>query len=679
MLKVKWRPELSPPCDGCCVFASQPADKAGPPTARAGPAADKAGGNKGVLRKAPLCVIFCICALCVSAQVKDTTVKHHYDEVTFFTLNDPHLTLQFDSSLTDFHLYPLFRRGDPFAEAIGNTGLPVVSPRMVWRRPLGVDAGFHAHDAYLYHHNSIPFYNPPFPFSSLEYVQGLGGEQQLHALHSQNIRGRVNLGADYRLLGSRGFYDRQMTNIDNLHLFAGVRTKSRRYGVLASFLLNDVENETNGGVAQFHRDNPDSLFSLPLKSQATMRNTTASMKQNEKELTLYQHLDFGKKFSVPVSEGKDTSLFYPKLRLFHRLAWGQMTYQYNDPEPDSGYYAHFFLRTDSTFDSMRHITFQNSVGIELPRNRSQVARTTNYSPIAGKAWVKYSVDHLSQEGNAFYYSNTHAGLRLESQPGLSLPLGFLVLGEGFLSGPMAGDVQAYGIVSGKIRQSQVDATGSLMRRSPAFIHERYLGNHRRWDTTLLKETISLFSVSFRMLNQNLLVTASYQSNAHQLYFDSTGNPAQAGAPTRVRSLEARHIVRLRTLRFHNHILLQSAKPNTVIDLPLWSSRHALYFEGSIFKKALFLQAGVDVRFHSAWYAPAFDPITTQFLVQRSRLVSSLPVTDIFLNMRVKKARVFLMVSDVTEGLVAPGGYFGVPGHPAGGRTFRFGVSWQFFD
>jgi hypothetical protein len=612
------------------------------------------------------------------AQVKDTAIKHNYSEVTYYTLGQPHETYRFDSALTDFHLYPLFRATDPFAEAIGNTGMPAITPRFAWRRPLGIDAGFHAHHLYFYDHDRVPFFSPPFAFTSLEYVQGLAGEQQLRALHTQNIKGRVNVGADYRILGSRGVYDRQLTNIYNLHAHVRYRTKDRRYGVLASFLLNDVKNEANGGVIQAHRDDPDSLFSLSLKTTAMMRNTTATMRQHHKELALYQHLDFGQRVEVVVNDTITHSTLSPSVRLFHRLKWGEMLYGYEDANLDSGYYEHMYLRVDSTSDKTHHIFFHNRVGIEFPGVKSKAPDTITYSGIGAEVWIAHTLDEMRQSDTAFDFAHLWVGGAVRSREH-RLPLDFLLEATAILNGDRAGDLQ---FTAGADRHLAQEWSAGFRfgyaRQAPGFIQEYYRGNHFMWDTSLMQETHRHIDLQVRGPDR-LFLEAALQAISQYVYFDSLGRPAQLNDVLRVASLELKHTFAWRQLRFHNQVLLQSSNQDSVIDIPAWSSRHALYFDGAIFSGAMSIQAGIDLRFHSTFYAPYFEPIISQFLIQRRDLVASVPVADVFVNMRIKKARAFLMLSDALEGLLAPGGYFVVPGYPAAGRTFRFGVSWQFFD
>lgn len=632
---------------------------------------------EGMLRPALSSLAIALLSISASAQVKDTTVKHNYSEITYYTFQQPHNMYRFDSALANFHLFPAFKIQDPFAEPIGNTGLPWVSSRFTNPQSFGVHQGFRAHDAYLFEHDNVPFYKPPFPFTSLNYIQGLSGEQQFNALHSQNVKGIVNFGANYRLLSSNGAFDQQATRVSNLHGFARYSSKSRRYGALLSGLVNGIQNETNGGVSQGLRSNPDSLFQLFPRSIVATRNGSAEIDQRHKELALYQHLSFGNRFDVALSDTADTLFFYPVLRVFHRLKYGDLRYSYDDLLPDSNYYTNIYLSTDSTFDETRHIFFHNTVGVSSSGIKTVDTSGTKYTRLKGQAWVRYTVDELSQLGHVFTYNNVWSGGQLESVTE-TLPVHVGVSAEAGVSGSHQGDYRAR-LSVGSLGANRIEASGSLTNTSASFIQQYYLGNHHRWDTTLAKQGLAGLALSYARPDRNLWLSTSFQNVSDYIYFDSTGSPAQAASATQIITLEAKHTLRWKSLRLHNHILVQSVNANTTIDLPTWSSRHKLYYEGFVFKRALFLQAGVDLRYHSSYFTPNFDPVISQFLVQRSQQVLTLPVVDAFINFRVKKARVFLSLTDATEGLLSPGGYFVIPGYPSSGRTFRFGVSWEFFD
>ena len=51
-------------------------------------------------------------------------------------------------------------------------------------------------------------------------------------------------------------------------------------------------------------------------------------------------------------------------------------------------------------------------------------------------------------------------------------------------------------------------------------------------------------------------------------------------------------------------------------------------------------------------------------------------TDLFLNLKIKTAGIFLRFTNLTDGLGAKA-YELVPGYPQPGRVFHFGVRWMF--
>jgi hypothetical protein len=72
------------------------------------------------------------------------------------------------------------------------------------------------------------------------------------------------------------------------------------------------------------------------------------------------------------------------------------------------------------------------------------------------------------------------------------------------------------------------------------------------------------------------------------------------------------------------------------------------------------------------------PSTGQFYEQTYKKIGNYPFIDVFLNMSVKQARMFVKVAHANAGL-AGNTYYSAPGYPAADRTFIFGVSWIFFN
>jgi hypothetical protein len=94
-------------------------------------------------------------------------------------------------------------------------------------------------------------------------------------------------------------------------------------------------------------------------------------------------------------------------------------------------------------------------------------------------------------------------------------------------------------------------------------------------------------------------------------------------------------------------------------------------------KVLYTQFGIDTRYNSAFYADAYDPATTRFYLQNEQKIGNYPYVDLHANLKLKRTRFFFLLMNSTASLLD--NYYVAPDYPLYKRTFRFGVSWSFYD
>ena len=82
------------------------------------------------------------------------------------------------------------------------------NPRLV----SGWDPGFHAFDTYKYNIDKLRFFQTTRPYSELGYMLGSRAEQNIHVLHTQNIKPNWNFAFQYGLINAPGFYKNQNSN-----------------------------------------------------------------------------------------------------------------------------------------------------------------------------------------------------------------------------------------------------------------------------------------------------------------------------------------------------------------------------------------------------------------------------------------------------------------------------------
>ena len=132
--------------------------------------------------------------------------------------------------------------------------------------------------------------------------------------------------------------------------------------------------------------------------------------------------------------------------------------------------------------------------------------------------------------------------------------------------------------------------------------------------------------------------------------------------------------------FHsvNNILIQYTTANDVLGLPLAALKTSNYLENGWFKKVLFTQLGFDLFITTPYAGNAYMPATGIFYLQNDQTIGGYPFLDLFLAIRLKRARLFASYNNVLSGLVN-NNYFTLSNYPIKPRYVGIGLGWTFYD
>lgn len=72
------------------------------------------------------------------------------------------------------------------------------------------------------------------------------------------------------------------------------------------------------------------------------------------------------------------------------------------------------------------------------------------------------------------------------------------------------------------------------------------------------------------------------------------------------------------------------------------------------------------------------PSVSTYFRQQSGLTGNYPYLSAFINFKLKRTRIFLMLDHFNSGLTGYD-YFMVPTYPMTIRMFRYGLAWTFYD
>lgn len=91
-----------------------------------------------------------------------------------------------------------------------------------------------------------------------------------------------------------------------------------------------------------------------------------------------------------------------------------------------------------------------------------------------------------------------------------------------------------------------------------------------------------------------------------------------------------------------------------------------------------MHAGVDLHWKSRYFAPGYDPAIQQFYNQDDFESPAFPLVDIFVNAKIKRARVFFKYNNIMQ-ILQETGYLPTPYYPGQRNIFDFGFDWSFYD
>ena len=206
----------------------------------------------------------------------------------------------------------------------------------------------------------------------------------------------------------------------------------------------------------------------------------------------------------------------------------------------------------------------------------------------------------------------------------------------------------------------------------------YSSNHFKWNSDLKKIEQLYGELKYIMKKRKFEIGTSFSQINNYIYFDTIAMPEQSDKQIILLQVFAKKNFSFGKWNFNNKVFYQYVSDISVIKVPELISIHSLYFEDHLFKKALLVQIGTDVFFNTAYYADAYMPATGQFYLQNEKKVGDYPYVDVFINLKINKARIFFKMEHINSGLLG-NVYYMVPHYPMPDRAFKFGISWMFYD
>lgn len=605
-----------------------------------------------------------------------------------------------DTALYNYYAQAIPSAASPAFATTGNMGAEGMEMVYFDRKPM---SGFFFQDAisrWLPNEETTKFYNTRIPMTLLSYNTGGGRENaqdRLKAIFSGNAGKKVQVGALLDYIYSKGSYDYQASK--DLIWGASGSYIGDRYEVQAFYNHYNMLNKENGGITDdLYITDPAQLqggqTSIDAKSIPT-NLTGAFSKIVGQQFFMNHRYKVGYYHEEQVNDTTVERTYIPVSSFIWTFDYKSSKHIFIDNQPtESDFWKNTYLNANGSDDRTQYWSIKNTLGVSLlegfhkyakfglagyvtheVRKYTQTTDTMPLVPEEGSTLTPYPLANRVKSNET--QNLLWVGAQLTKQHGSILT--YDVTAEIGLVGDAAGEIKVEGNVSTKFKlfgdSVSITGYGKFRNESAPYLMRHYVSNHFIWDNNFGKTRTLRFGGILDIPHTKSRVNVGVENVQNHLYFNSDGLAAQNGGSVQVLSASLEQNFKVGILNWNNRLIYQTSTDQKVIPLPKFAVYSNLFL---LFKiaKVLDVQLGVDCNYYTKYKSVAYQPATMSFYNQQEIDCGNYPFMNAYVNMKLSKARFYVLFSHVNQGLTGSN-YFSMPHYPLNPRKFQIGVSIDF--
>jgi len=590
-------------------------------------------------------------------QVYGPTTSKYFYEDDFFLNQKVMYTI--DTTKWNFHRFNYVQRYDNFYQDLGNIGTAIRPVYDQVTNHIGTSSGFTAYELY-WNSETIKYFNTKSPYSNMRVILGGKGRSITRVTYSRNINPRWNIGFNYRVLlidkqiQRQGKGDRHVRS-NYYDLFTSYQTKDSTYSLFFYYRRNFQQADEFGGVLI---GDEYSLSELFLKN-AQPQLTEAESNERRANLHLFHQYRLGS-----------------GLQVYHKGDLYKQRNRFNDNDPENEYYDFIEVDSATTRDWVEYKSMRNEVGI-----KGNLLKLFYNGYVAFR---NYKMEYQYFDANDLKINTSGEELYVGGR--IALQVDSLISVKGWAEWMMDDRYQ----IQGSIRTKWFEASAQRSVATPSYLSQAYRGSHDVWTNNFsnTEGTEVRGNLIYESKKLAIYPGVRFTTLRNYIFFkdngDATGQrvlPLQSsGYQTWVSPELNFNFTVLKNVTLTSQTLYTKVLENSedAIQVPEVFMNAQLSYANIFFKDNFDFQVGLDAHWKSAYYAPGYDIVVQQFYVQKEIEAPAFPILDVFLNVRIKRARIFLKYNNF---LKAFSNYANVPTpyYPGIKNIFDFGFDWSFYD
>ncbi len=584
------------------------------------------------------------------------------------------------------------------------------TPGLVYKRTLY--PGYHKTP------DNVTFYQTQTPYEVLSYHSSLDAAYQVHLTHTQNINDHWNYALDYHLINPDGSFSNSSATDHLLDFNTNYYSRDARYQLSAGAIWQRMVLSENGGLS-----NPSAYYNKTFSSASGIPVVSTSAMSYSNDVTLFAKQTFNTvrqfEWYRPIKQQYiDTLVDSNIVQVNYFDSVSRDTLQ-----RDSVVYVTRCELRDSIvdYDTLRphapHVYNTGVFGLEIQYDRQKhryidVDSSLYHQLSASLFWTNDAyMDHRWRNAlklyggirpqlswlqlNPTYYTDTLLH-RVALYPFARVEISPWPAAELKVYGETAPDLSEYNLdvqllfpfrdSVGSSRQQLKLHTIFKAYQPELIYHAQCLYNANPLSADFQSVGVRKIEADYHregLLDINL--AASHISHNIWLHeVDLSGGtvayqPQQTdGSALLLQGRVNLYLTLTRWLHCDMQQHLQYSSDPAQIRVPLFASKNSLYTDFKVFHGALHVQTGFDLRYHTRFYADAYDPALGIFYRQDDEQVGNYLWADFFLNLQIKRATLYLKAGHFNT-FFEQNAYCTIPNYPAQQFGLFYGLTWKFFD
>ena len=547
----------------------------------------------------------------------------------------------------------------------------------------------------------INYYRVPTPLTELFFKTTLEQGQLSDATITINTSPQFNFAIAYRGMRSLGKYINQRSANEVFRLSLTYQTVNERYKAKAHYASQELINQEYGGITDqdlqlFESGDPDFIERSVLNVRLKNAENTLKGKRS-----FFQH-------NYSLLESKDTTA--TRWTLGHQIMNETKFFKYSDSS-----------RSDYFGPQVAEEQIDDQVHWAIVKNRfeTSLANPRLGELTAGLEYSKIDYFYRLEEESATDELPQEPSFAVTSPLSLTAKQSFLNADYKFnwrgfdflahfnktlLSDFLSDDISLKAKITLK-NSMFFEGKASFINKSPDFNFLRYRSSYAYYNwynPSLGNEKITSLSATLSHPKwgslSGLLQRLENFTYYNQIFSETSSETTTTPDLMRTEVVQSTSAITYFKVRYQSHYQFRkfgltttaqyqnvSSEGSTeasssaqIINVPEWNVRSTLSFSSDLFKKALFIQAGITGHYFTRYYADQYNPLLGDFMRQDRQTIGNFPRIDLFVNGKIKQTRIYFKYEHVNSTLTGYNFYSAV-GYPYRDRILRFGVVWNFFQ